>query len=127
MLFEVAADINQRLAQLRLFTEHQRNQQASESTIAVSKRVDGLELIMDQRETNQARQDRVFLVQISLKGVQTLIEKLWRRGDKLRGRKGLTRANRVLGGAEFTGLDPRPLHAIEQDPVHLSDQPKADR
>ena len=83
--------------------EHKRDQEPPDATIAVQKRVDGLELHLGERGFDERRQAVVRGMDEALERGHAMLDVL-RRGRNEAGGAGASAADPVLAAAELAGL-----------------------
>src|SRR6266498_1531461 len=122
MLLEERAEIEQRLLEELLRLQQERDEQPADAAVAVEKRMDRLELIVNERQADQRREMRL--------GVQELLEQV-ERGVHLRDRRRDVRRLRdlrsrlpdpVLHRAELARGAAIAAHALHQLTVQLADE-----
>src|SRR3990172_11348957 len=77
---EVAAQVQPRMRKQTPMPQQQGDQQPSNAAVPIKERVDGLELVVDQPDTNQAWQLRRCM-KVLLKLIEALVHVVDRRGN----------------------------------------------
>src|SRR5215472_1393306 len=124
--FEVQAEVQKRLSQRALGAKQECDQQTPESAIAIQERVNGLKLHVNQSGIDQNGQLVFFVVEKTLKAVETLHQPLWRRRNK-RSIAGTRSADPVLRPPEFAGSSVGPTSAAQQDGVNFANESERER
>src|SRR5262245_42432358 len=123
MSLEVVREVQDRLGESTPFAEEKRDEQATDASVAVKKRMHCLELRVGDSYLEEQR-DVVILVQECLEVSKSPGHLLWRRRNK-RGvcERRASRSNPVLSPSQFTGRQMRSPHPVEKLRVNLSNEP----
>src|SRR5262245_11053871 len=126
MSLEVVREIQDWLRERAPFAEEKRDEQSADTSVAVKKRVDRLELRVGDSYLDEQR-DVVILVQERLEVSKSRGHLLWRRRNK-RGvcERRASRSNPVLSPSQFTGRQMRSPRPVEKLRVNLSNEPSRD-
>jgi hypothetical protein len=124
MRLEVPAQVEQRLLEHAALAEQKREQEPPHPSVAVEKRVNGLELHMHQSEFDQQRQPVV--IEVLLEAVQALQHGIGgRRDEKCIPRTGSS--NPVLAAAKFAGSSFATPASSQEYAMDLAQQTKRNR
>jgi hypothetical protein len=126
MRLEEQARVQHWLAQHAVGQQLQHDQQPPEASVAVEKRMDGLELDMDERRLDQRRHGLGVVVEEALERRQAIRHCIGRGRDE--GRVAWPGApDPDLGAAHFTGRPAPAAGMRQQHLVHLAEQARAQR
>jgi len=82
MLLEILAHVKPRLGEAAAVFQHDGQQETPDAPVSIAKRVDGLELVMDQEAIDQRIVGTVPDIEVLLQGVETLHQQLRRRRNE---------------------------------------------
>lgn len=123
MLLEVPAEIEQGLRQDALFAQLERNEYPSHSPVAIHERMDGLELIVDERQMNQERKPTLtrpdVLLQV-IEGCSHFNDRWWNESSGLGGCARVANKDGFL--PELAGAFVLPTNARHQALMDLTHQ-----
>ena len=127
MPFEKSAEIEQRMIEQLLRVKEKRDQQPSDAAVAVEKRMNGLEVVVDQRERiNAGRCDGACRNFSNASSASCIVGN--RRRDVLRvGDSRAGRADPVLQMPELARVAAAAANAAHQPFVHFANEAKAER
>jgi hypothetical protein len=120
---KIEAQVEQRLPKHAALAEQEREQEPSQTPIAIQKRMDGLELHMHQAELDQQRQPVVM--EVLLEGIEALHQRLGRRRYK----KGIAwpaSTNPVLTATKFAWSPLRASAFAQEHAMNLAEQAQGD-
>ncbi len=123
---QVEAEVEERLVQYRRATEHQRDEQPADATVAVEERVDGLELHVRESRTHKDRQAIAVRVEEALQVGHAVLDRRVRRRDET-GVPGPRAADPVLRAPELARGAAAPAAPRQQHAVDLAYQPVGER
>lgn len=126
ILLQMQTEIKKRLRKDALVNKEQRYQQSANTTVAIEKRMNRLELHVGERRLYQGGRRTRFAVEELLKGTETFEQLVGRRRNVDRIARPAA-ADPVLGRAELPGLLATATTMAEQHAMDFADETQAER